>query len=98
MEILITTISEALRKGASDLEIDSLISEFTGFTEQSDIDNWRKAHYLELRGWAYPDFKNYLDAQVKLSSSDETLHQEGQAQLNAYFALCFGVKDRFPKS
>lgn len=53
--------------------------------------------YQELRAAEYPDFKEYLDAQVKLNSDDETLIAAGQAQLEAYYSACLAVKTKYPK-
>lgn len=56
-----------------------------------------KRTYAEKRAAAYPDFRNYLDAQVKLSSEDSALQEEGRKQLSAYFSDCLTVKMRIPK-
>lgn len=54
-------------------------------------------NYQELRAAAYPDIRDYLDAQVKLNSGNETLVTEGQSQLEAYYQACLAVKAQYPK-
>lgn len=58
---------------------------------------FRLSHYYDLRSCAYPDSRERDDAMVKISSSDETIQAEGQAQLDKYYADCLAVKARFPK-
>lgn len=53
--------------------------------------------YQELRAAAYPDLRDYLDAQIKINSGDETLAAEGQSQLEDYFNACLAVKELYPK-
>lgn len=53
--------------------------------------------YEEKRLLAYPDFRDYLDAQVKLNSSDPLLQTLGQQQLEKYVADCLAVKEQYPK-
>lgn len=56
-----------------------------------------KRTYAEKRAAAYPDFRNYLDAQVKLNSEDSALQEAGRIQLEAYLCECLAVKTLFPK-
>lgn len=53
--------------------------------------------YQELRAAAYPDIREYLDAQVKINSGNETLVAEGQSQLEDYYQACLAVKAQYPK-
>lgn len=53
--------------------------------------------YAQKRAAEYPDMADFLDAQVKLSSGNEVLMQEGQGQLSAYVAACLAVKAKYPK-
>lgn len=53
--------------------------------------------FIFQRAQAYPDFREFLDAQVKLSSADPAVQAEGQAQLAQYMADCLAVKARYPK-
>lgn len=53
--------------------------------------------YSELRALEYPPIAEYLDAQVKINSGNETLIKEGQAQEQAYFSKCLAVKAKYPK-
>ena len=54
--------------------------------------------YAEKRRQSYPDMRDFLDAQVKLSSSDENIKAEGQIQLNTYLSACLPVKNQYPKN
>ena len=54
-------------------------------------------NYQELRAAAYPDLRDYLDAQVKINSGNEPLSAEGQFQLEAYYQACLAVKEKYPK-
>lgn len=91
---LITDIAKAIKAGATDEELNQVIAEFIGSANESDIMTWRKTHYLELRGWAYPDPRIRFDADVKIANGET---EEGQAQLNAYYSGCWSVKQRFLK-
>jgi len=53
--------------------------------------------YYALRALAYPDRRDYFDAQVKKNSADAALQEEGAAQEQAYFAACEAVKALYPK-
>lgn len=95
--MLITDIARALQNGANDIELNALISDFIVAFSDEDIQDWRKAHHFELRGWAYPDFKIRLDADVKINSGITELIAEGESQLSSYYTNCLSVKERFPK-
>lgn len=53
--------------------------------------------YQELRRQSYPDYREFLDAQVKINSGNPELVAEGQAQQLAYIQACLDVKDKYPK-
>lgn len=53
--------------------------------------------YRELRREHYPDFREYLDAQVKLNSETPELIAAGQQQLDKYYQDCLLVKQQYPK-
>lgn len=53
--------------------------------------------YQELRLMEYPDFREYLDSIVKISSDDENLKSNGHTQLNEYITKCLKVKEKYPK-
>lgn len=53
--------------------------------------------YQELRRIEYPDFREYLDAQVKINSGNDELVVAGNAQLEAYYTACLAVKAKYPK-
>lgn len=54
--------------------------------------------YSELRQEEYPPFEDYLDAQVKLNSSDLDIQAEGQKQLEKYYSDCLSVKEKYPSN
>jgi len=94
MSTLITDIARAVTSGATDTELNAVIAEFVGSSASTDITAWREEHYLELRGWAYPDPRVRFDADVKIANGETT---EGEAQLAQYYSDCWAVKARFPK-
>ena len=53
--------------------------------------------YSELRAAEYPDYREFLDAEVKINSSDEALIAEGETQKAKYVADCLVVKAKYPK-
>jgi len=80
----------------TDTELDDKINSF--FLDQiKDINTWKKENYDFLRKFFYPDFNEYIDAQVKIHSNDTKLQQDGQNQLTNYFQKCQAIKTRFPK-
>lgn len=54
--------------------------------------------YAEKRALEYPDFRIFLDAEVKINSGNETLAAEGLRQKQAYVNACLAVKAANPKS
>lgn len=54
-------------------------------------------YYKIQRMTAYPDFSEYLDAQVKLNSGNPELVADGEAQQQAYIQACLEVKAKYPK-
>jgi hypothetical protein len=87
----ITRLYSAIK---NDDPIDEIIIE--DFKAES-VEQWKLDNYAMLRMWTYPEYLEYLDAIVKINSSDTTLEIEGQAQLDKYIADCLNVKLRFPK-
>lgn len=53
--------------------------------------------YIKLRANAYPSILEYIDAQVKKSSSDQSVVEQGVLQEEKYFADCLLVKQQYPK-
>lgn len=53
--------------------------------------------YREKRASEYPDFREYLDAMVKINSGSEELISDGKVQLQNYYNLCLKVKEKYPK-
>ena len=53
--------------------------------------------YIAQRTLAYPPMQDYIDAQVKKSSSDPIVHQAGIDQEATYLAACLKIKEQFPK-
>lgn len=47
---------------------------------------------------AYPDFREFIDAQVKINSGNSELAAQGEKQLTDYVAKCLAVKTQFPKN
>lgn len=55
-------------------------------------------NYKVLREKEYPNFYEFLDAQVKLLSKTPSVKEEGQTQLDSYVNKCFAVKAKYPKT
>lgn len=53
--------------------------------------------YQELRRRSYPDYRDFLDAQVKINSGDPELVAMGETQQQAYIQACLEVKTQYPK-
>ena len=53
--------------------------------------------YTVKRAAAYPPYQDYIDAQVKMASSDPVMQSAGALQLNDYVNKCLAVKLQFPK-
>lgn len=53
--------------------------------------------YTEKRSAEYPDIREFIDAQVKINSNDETLVSAGLEQLKEYITKCLEVKNKYPK-
>ena len=64
------------------------------------VDTASYAYLLNLcyqqRLAAYPPVADFLDGQVKASSSDPTVAAAGQAQIAAYQQACLAVKAKYP--
>lgn len=59
----------------------------------------KKIHAYPLKRMAaYPDFRDFIDAEVKIHSGNAELAAEGQQQLAGYIEACLAVKARFPKN
>ena len=54
--------------------------------------------YIEKRSAEYPDYRDYLDAKVKQSSTDTAMQTEGQQQEKKYLADCLAIKAKYPKT
>ena len=61
------------------------------------VTTWRKQNYQSLLYKSYPPMVDYLDAQVKISSSDTAIISVGEQELAVYNQKCLNVKTRFPK-
>lgn len=53
--------------------------------------------YKDLRLSEYPQMTDFLDGMVKITSTDPTVSEEGNAQVAAYYAACLAVKAKYPK-
>lgn len=87
------------RFSATALEIDSTYTHTfdNDYRIEGGIVYPPEAPYAQKRAAEYPPYTEYLDAQVKLASSDEITRVAGQEQLDAYFGACLAVKDKYPK-
>lgn len=62
------------------------------------IETYQEPNYFEKRAVSYPDFREYLDAQVKINSGNEKLIAEGKIQLQNYYQKCLEIKNTYPKA
>lgn len=53
--------------------------------------------YAEKRAAEYPNYLDYLDAQVKKASDDDDIRAAGLIQEQEYLAACLAVKAKYPK-
>lgn len=53
--------------------------------------------YQEKRASEYPSIFDYLDGIVKSHSEDQSVHEEGFAQIEKYIQDCLAVKAKYPK-
>lgn len=84
-----------LNKSMTDAGIITEIKKVYG--DDLDIKEFVEKHYDRLRTIFYPNTIEYIDAQIKLSSTDKKTQKIGQKQLDKYLADCLAVKARFPK-
>ena len=61
------------------------------------IETYIEPDYKSKRSSEYPDFREYLDAIVKINSNDETLIATGKTQLQNYCKMCLEIKQKYPK-
>ena len=61
------------------------------------VETYVEPDYRSKRAAEYPDFREYLDAIVKISSKDETMAAAGKTQLQTYCRLCLEIKQKYPK-
>ena len=61
------------------------------------VETYVEPDYRSKRAAEYPDFREYLDAVVKISSEDETMAAAGKTQLQTYCRLCLEIKQKYPK-
>ena len=61
------------------------------------VETYVEPDYRSKRAAEYPDFREYLDAIVKISSEDETMAAAGKTQLQTYCRLCLEIKQKYPK-
>ncbi len=67
-------------------------------TEEEVNEYLRKINSYHLkRAAAYPDFREFIDAEIKIRSGNTEMAEEGKQQLNKYIEDCLAVKTRFPK-
>lgn len=61
------------------------------------VETYIEPDYRSKRASAYPDFREYLDAVVKINSEDEELAADGKTQLQTYYKQCLDIKKKYPK-
>lgn len=80
-------------------EYPALIQEYqqnpNNFEEEKIVEE--KISYKSLRANEYPNFSEFIDAQVKLNSNIAPLVLEGRVQLEEYITNCLNVKAKYPK-
>jgi hypothetical protein len=97
--ILIDEIYKAVKEQLSDGLLNEIIdNSLVSAGESQTVSDWRLENYAQLRSWSYPEYTEFLDAQVKINSGDIILQGEGKYQLDYYFANCLNAKIKFPKS
>ncbi len=82
-------------KSMTNKEVDKAILDYFG--ESINTNKWKKENYSYIRGFFYPPESELYDGMAKANSTDPTIKQEGERQMQSYFAECLGVKKRFPK-
>lgn len=82
-------------RSMKDEEVDSIILNY--FDNKVNVNNWKKENYSYIRGFFYPPESELYDGMTKVNSDDPTIKQEGEKQMQSYFAECLAVKKRFPK-
>ncbi|MCP3941622.1 MAG: hypothetical protein GY710_09095 [Desulfobacteraceae bacterium] len=94
MAIYVGNILKAIN--LADEELDVIIQEYLDTTYvgvSTTVIDWRISNYKDLRQAAYPDPKDYLDAEFKI----RTGVSGGQAELDVLDAQKAAIKIRFPK-
>lgn len=61
------------------------------------VETYVEPTYYEKRALNYPDFHEYLDAQVKINSGNAELIAEGTLQAQNYYSQCIEIKNTYPK-
>ena len=90
---------------SGDILIDDKPPAGTTYKQVTDAEYWvldaaRVANsetYQTKRAALYPPYQDYIDAQVKMASSDLVMQAAGAFQLNDYVNKCLAVKLQFPK-
>lgn len=56
-----------------------------------------KNRYIAQRIQEYPSFLDFIDAQVKKSSTDPVIVSRWESQEKEYISACLAVKEKYPK-
>lgn len=73
--------------------VDQVLKEALG----NKASQFKKDNYSLFRKQFYPEYIEFIDANVKLTSEDESIRNEGSKQLEDYYKRCLEVKTKFPK-
>ncbi|MDY6958070.1 MAG: hypothetical protein SVK08_02825 [Halobacteriota archaeon] len=73
--------------------VDQVLKEALG----KKASQFKKDNYSLFRKQFYPEYIEFIDANVKLTSEDESIRNEGSKQLEDYYKRCLEVKTKFPK-
>jgi hypothetical protein len=80
---------------SSEVDLNERLEQY--FEGKVDINKFKKDNYDLFRKKFYPNYIEFVDANVKLSSEIESVRKEGEKQLGDYYSKCLEVKNRFPK-
>lgn len=98
MSVLITDVSRAVRTGKTKAEIVAIINQYIADKHWSGTPptagEWAKAHYKELRRWAYPPMEEFVEAHIMIAAG----LPGGQARLDDYIARFIAVRNLFTET
>lgn len=68
------------------------------FLETTESRKNESLKYREKRAAGYPAIEDYIDAQVKKSSEEDSLRNEWVQQEKKYFEKCISIKNKYKKT